>query len=575
MNVQEFIDFMKSTGSMSIPPQNPFKSEWERIKAEIAPHFYGDVPPVLRKSFPNEDPEIMKYRQSIYQAKTESPMVKAITDLFRLLSTAKHAAYFDNEKMQRWYEETKIGDHDVFAYFFSVVVPIRVLDPNAVFVMWPTGAGVQNPRVAVDVKFEIIESERVVFNDPDFPLVIFQGQRRPKYQSDIVAPINGYYQIITDQFYGILNEGTLEVIYEHQTNKRPWFTLGGRSIPRYLNGNTYIVYKSDFSPAIPYLNDAAIFDNQHKSVMLSTCFPIKFLEGIACTVCKGTGNEYDEHAPDSRKTCTGCHGSGKQMYISPLAGYYMSPEPMVVGNTDKEQRDPIRYYAPDTSTITLTAEQADKSLQKAEEVLNINRSIRQAQSGVAKELDREPEYIEIGKISDDVYAKLQHTLECVQALVLTDTTSKVTVVAPVSFDLKTEVELMQEFAETQKGMPADVRYNAYLTFIQQRFANDTEAQRIAMLCVQYSSFILYTIDERNQMVAGGQLTPTNNAKAANVFDVLMSLIYAESVDIYNETFEQIKTKIDAAMAETLESLSAAMVLDMPVDNTDTEEDPTL
>jgi hypothetical protein len=574
MNVQEFLEFMGKAGSTNVPPQHPFKHEWERIKSEIAPHFYGDVPEVLKKSFPNEDPEIMRYRQMIYQAKTESPMVKAITDLFRLLSTAKHAAYFDNERMQKWYNETLIGDHDVFAYFFSVVVPIRILDPNALFVLWPTGEGVQNSRVAVDVKFEIIQSDRVVFNDPDFPLIIYAGERRPKYTSDIVYPINGYYQVVTDEFYGILKEGVLEVIYEHKTGKRPWFTLGGRAIPRYRNENTYVVYKSDFSPAVPYLNDAAIFDNQHKSVMLSTCFPIKFLEGISCKTCNGLGIVADEHEHGKTHSCGDCSGSGRQLFMSPLAGYYLTPSQNYTGQQE-EQRDPIRFYAPDTSTITLTAEQADKSLAKAEEVLNINRSIRQAQSGVAKELDREPEYIEIGKISDDVYAKLGHTLECVQALVFTDTTSMVTVVAPVSFDLKTEVELMQEFAETQKGMPADIRYNAYFTFISQRFANDTEAKRIAELCVQYSSFILYTIQERSEMVAAGQMTQKDSIKAANVFDVLMMLVNSGSVDIYNQTFEQIKVRIDAEMEARFEAMASALAMEMAPDDTDTEEDPTL
>lgn len=575
MNVEQFLEFMRNAGSTHVPPLHPFKYEWERIKAEIAPHFYGDIPSVLKKAFPNEDPEIMEYRKGIYQAKTESPMVKAITDLYRLLSTAKHAVYFDNEQMQNWYNETQISGHDIFDYFFSVVVPIRILDPNSLFVVYPTGEGVKNPRKRVDIKFELIQSERIVFNDPDYDLVIYAGERRPKYTSDITSPTNGFYHVVTSEFYATLINGEFEVVYYHGTGKRPWFTLGGRAIPRYKNENTYIVYKSDFSPAVPYLNDAAIFDNQHKSVMLSTCFPIKFLEGITCTTCNGLGYKSDPNDSELTVTCSSCNGSKKQMYISPLAGYYMNPEPLIVGAVNNEQRDPIRFYSPDVSTITLTAEQAEKALAKAEQVLNINRSLKQAQSGIAKELDREPEYIEIGKISNDVYHKFQHTLEVIQALIYMDTTNTITVVAPVSFDLKTEVELMAEFAETQKGMPTDIRYNAYYSFISQRFANDVEAKRIAELTVQYSAFILYTIDERNQMVASGQISLEDSIKAANVFNVLMSLIQSGSIDIYNETLEQIKTKIDNAMMPIIDSLSSMSVADVQVDNTDESQDPTL
>ena len=101
--------------------------------------------------------------------------------------------------------------------------------------------------------------------------------------------------------------------------------------------------------------------------------------------------------------------------MSPLAGYNLSPPPTLM-DEKAGSRDPIRFYAPETSTIQMTSDEAKSALENAKMVLNIDRSLKSAQSAVAKEMDREPECLEISKISDDMYMKLQHTLEVVQAV---------------------------------------------------------------------------------------------------------------------------------------------------------------
>jgi len=359
---------------------------------------------------------------------------------------------------------------------------------------------------------------------PDFNLIIYSGVSKPKYSRNTIASINGFYHVVTDEFYGIIENGNFSVIYEHNTGLNPWFTLGGRAIQKYDNyGNTYTIYKSDFSAAVPYLNDAAIFDNQHKSVMLSTCFPIKFVDGIDCTTCHGTGRVYDEENPDHPKTCGTCGGHGKVLFMSP-------------------------------STIQMTSDEAKSALENAKMVLNIDRSLKSAQSGVAKEMDREPEYLEISKISDDMYMKLQHTLEVVQALVFMDTTSEISVNPPVSFDIKTEVELMAEFAESQKGMDASIRYGAYLSYIDQRYSQNETMKRIAQLSSAYTTLILFTIDERNKLLAAGQISQDDAIKATYVFDTILELHYTGQIDIFNDDMSTITTAIDNAIQPKINGL---------------------
>lgn len=578
MNVQEFFDFLSELNYTVLnPPTHPFKNEWRKIYDSIQPHFYGDVPPALEEAFPNEEPAILNYRKKTYQAKTESPLVKAITELHRLLSNAKHSVKFDSKRMEEWIKGKKFGDMDLTTYFFNVFVPNRILDPNAVMLINPTGLGVTDNSQRVDVEVKIIQSDRIVFNDPDYSLLIYKGIAKNKYAGvGIMSPT--YYHIVTDMFYAEVDESEFKIIYEHNSSVRPWVTLGGRAVPYFDRyGNTFRVFKSDFSPAIPYLNDAAIYDNQHKSVMLAACFPIKYVEGIDCYTCTGVGKVYD-HDKDEAITCHTCQGTGKTLSVSPLAAYNLNPTTKDFGD-NKTPVDPIRYYSPDISSIQETRTVTEEALRKAEQVLNINRSLNAAQSGVAKELDREPEYIEIGKISDDVYKRYHDILKALQALVFMDSTSDIVVNAPISFDLKTENELMMEFAESQKGLPTAIRFEAYISYIDRRYNADTVAKRIAAICAMYNSTYLYTIEERNVMLASGQINEADAIAAQFVFDAVTTLYYEKDFDIMTDDWISIKTAIDKELEPRLAAVAPMALPEINLDEfnngmSDDNEDDT-
>lgn len=565
MNVEQFLKFMDeiAVGILS-PPVHPFKNEWKKIYESIKPHFYGEVPMALDTAFPNEDEQILQYRKRTYQPKTESPLVKAITELNRLLSSAKHSIRFDNLDMQQYIDNKTFGDVDLTKYFFNLFVPYRVLDPNAVLLVSPVGDGIIDETQRVEIELKPIQSDRIIFNDPDYKLLIYKGINKKKYSSFALSePL--WYHIVTDEFYGEVKsvDGVSEftVIYNHNMGIVPWITMGGRAVPMYDNyGNAFVVYKSDFSPAIPYLNDAAIYDNQHKSVMLSTCFPIKFVEGVDCNTCHGTGRLIDPVNHDNSITCNTCQGHGKTLSISPLAAYNINPTTNKFSN-DKDNVDPIRYYSPDVSTIQETRTVASESLMKAEQVLNINRSLNAAQSGVAKEMDREPEYIEVGKISDDVYGKLHDVLYIIQGLVFLDLESNIIVNPPISFDLKTETDLMQEFAESQKGQPSAIRYEAYRSYMDRRFASDPVARRIADICAMYTSIYLFTVEERNVMIASNQITQEDAIKATFVFDAVTSLYYENNFDIMTNDFTAINNEIDKILQPRFEAVKIEMIPD--------------
>ena len=89
MTFEQLVEFIYSVGSFENLPKHPCRTEWERIKNEIKPHYFGTIPPALGKAFPNEDDDVWNYRKDNYEAKTESCVVDAVKKLSRLLQDSK------------------------------------------------------------------------------------------------------------------------------------------------------------------------------------------------------------------------------------------------------------------------------------------------------------------------------------------------------------------------------------------------------------------------------------------------------------------------------------------------------
>ena len=189
---------------------------------------------------------------------------------------------------------------------------------------------------------------------------------------------------------------------------------------------------------------------------------------------------------------------------------------------------------------------------------------------------REPEYIEVAKISTAMYGHYRHFLQIVQAIRFMDYESTVTVNEPVSFDLKTEVELMAEFKSTQEGMPDSIRLEAFLRLVNERYAQDKIARKLAEICVDYTIFVLYTSAELNERLASGTIVKGDIIKANYVYQAVSDLYYSNQLNLFEEpveTFASIRTKIDTYLNKLIENLGSVNIEDM--EDIDLNDDPEL
>lgn len=553
MNGEDFKAFVLTFGKgIAALPENPFKKEWKEVYQAVAPHYFGELPPILRKTFPNEDKAIFDYRVETYQAKTEACVTDAVDTLARHLSMAKHSIKYALPGMKEWVEEKKVENQPFVHWFLKHFVSNRVIDPNGVLVVNIGGEAWEQMRtdMRLEIFFDFVPSSEIVFIDLDLGVLVYNAPSLSRWGN---AP-SGEYIVITDEFYGTAStNGAGELVlneqYYHNIGQVPAVILGGRPVSKRKNGHTFSYYKSDISAAIPYLNDASISDNQYKSVVIANGFPVKVVEGVACEPCHGHGwiSEVDEDNPDGKRiTCGTCKGTGK-IHISPLSGIYFKNSDGL--DKDGKPETPLQFISPSIDTIQHLSEYRKSALEESKEVLNIDKAVKYAQSGIAKQIDKQPLYIKVKEISDEVYMKLQSVLKFAQGLRFYESRdADLTVIPPSSFDLKTEADLYEEFkSAVESGAPDFVRKETFIQWIKSRFSTDTTGQQIGEIIVMYAPLTLSTVTEQKERYLMQTVTQIDLIKATFGFNELIKL-YDKDPAIILLPYEDVAALLDEALA---------------------------
>lgn len=490
--LQQFIALKSDLQLLPFPTETGKKARWKVERDELMQHYEGTASEVLEDAFPNEEKIILDYRKKIYQPLTRGAFLKAVDEIWRLFSSSRYSVNLTNTDYEKWVESPLWDGMSIEQWVMRVAYACRVVDPNGYIAILPSGDGLVSAETKVGVDLAIVSSMNIVHESNDL-LAWGEGE-------GIVTGNFNTIHYMTDEVYAISktssNDGTriLTLVYTHNAERVPVVKLGGRTVIEIEKGKPKSRQISDFAHALPLMNSLAVVDNQYISVMLSSCFPHRFIQGVTCNTCHGIGrtSKISEAGIQSYENCGTCNGAGQVFPVSPLKGYFINPSPP--GSTPEERekmaaRKPIEFAAPEISTIEFLAERRDKLKAELNESLDIQMNQTFAQSGVSKEKDREGMYIQIARISDYWFnVMLQSVLEIAQIYwePVAARRGQVTVTAPVSFDIKNEGDLLEEFVTLYSSAPAIIRYAAFGDYVAKRFANNAPLARAASLSVQYA-----------------------------------------------------------------------------------------
>lgn len=484
---------------------------WGRVYDEMTVHTQGKRPDkLIRGRRPYEDDGITKYRLEAFQPITKDAINRAIQNLQRLFSVANYRFTVDPQ-IHDYITANNFDDKDLMGYVSSDVVRRMIEDPNGCLVWWPTGEGLTDPAQSVTVKPILVLSKRIHaatdevlmwLSDEKSP-VAYGNQTRIEGEVYYAATNQGFFKVIQ---YGRKADKTFrtEVIYLQTFSYAPYIVLGGEA-SQYedADGQTIHYLESYFNCYLPSANEAIRQFSDYQGVAVTAMFPIREMQPINCVApgCRG-GKIIDEDG--NKSTCSSCNGTG---YIAPPSPYgvLMRPQPQGMGE-EASSVPALRYISPDVAILKHAEDYWKGLLKDAEKALNLI-FIDEAQSGVAKTIDREDKEAAIDRIGANVYNNiLRNSLIIIGDLLTMGNAAEPVIYLPPTFRIKTESEITQEIAALRKdGAPDFVLAEATRDLMQRRYGNDPAMIRMVDLLAEFDTFFALSTAQKRDLFASGAM----------------------------------------------------------------------
>lgn len=547
---------------------------WTKEHGDIAVHTRALKPDALiSKRRPYEDDGIKDYRLANYEPITADVFGRAIDQLQDVLSSSQVTINCD-EDLKEYIARPAFGSGLDFMTFLNKKVIRRMIeDPNGVLLWWPVGRGTTVSNEQVDVAPKLILSTQIKhFDDNVFTYLspeksLIKVQKEGKDQDAYEGKI--YYIVTRDTYYKYEQVGKksddkyeLKVHYKHDFKEVPVIVLGGEEADDLKKtGETIQYLKSYFHTAVPYANEAVRQFSDHQAVMVTSAFPIREMKEIPCTA-KGCDNgvltEIIEDEVNGKrpitKTCETCKGKG---YIVPFSPFGVLTTKRGDSMNEKEVDVPaIRFISPDVSILEYGGKHWRDLLKDAEKALHLL-FIGQAQSGKAKEIDREPKIAMLDKVGTNVYNNIVYnSLRVIDKLrnIGGGKGRKITINLPSTFKKKTEQEMIEEIGILRdKNAPSFLIAQASIDYIKKRYSGDTVIQHAVDFLALYDPIFFLTQDEKDRLLASSVIDETQHAKSLYSFSAITAVAREMGEEFLTAQFEEIRTKTDALIAPLVSS----------------------
>ena len=523
--------------------------EWSDVRETMFVHTRGKKPgKILTERRPNEDPEIKKYREMIYEPITKGSIQKAIDKLYRIFQNANFSIQVSDE-LNAYLSTVKFNENFFYSYIQKFVVPRMIEDPNGWIVWIPVGEGLVNPSVKVDVEPLIISTEQIKYIDKNHITWLDEKEKsRIKKSNKYVNEGLVYYTLTDIGFYKHIQYGDdrklqFEIIpiYMHNIGKVPGCVLGGDLTPEKY-------FESYFSAFVPFANEAIRQYSDWQGVMTTSAFPYREEVGETCDAkgCRD-GIIYDSEN-EEHDMCRRCNGTGRIVSRSPY-GVFIREK----GNsafTGESGSDPlVRFISPPVDIIQYSGDAWQTLLKKAEDALHLN-MIDEAQSGVAKIIDREDSFAQLTKISNNIFDEIIYkSLVYVEAYRNVTNPQAPNIIKPISFSMKTEWDLMQEIINlTDRNAPVSFLIETTKDLARKRFSGNKAVSRLVEVLVSYDP--IYTISSKDKisMMQAGIIEKEDVMKSLHAYKALSSIVAENGTVVLEQPLPTIFAMIDAYLA---------------------------
>lgn len=377
---------------------------------EMSWHLYGVKPvKLLERTRPNEDPEITTYRIENYEPITKSAADKAVHIISKIFNPNLYSVRWkeqtpSTEELKSYTLEYYPSYNSIVAFLKDVLLRKMLADPNGVAVVTVDSVPEMESKRLQPV-MKVYGSKSIFYFDDDHYLI------STKIEDEKIYYFDYYDKERTISFYAFTssNGKELNVIeeknYQYNFDDLPVWKLRGMSESM---DNGEIMFKSYFSSAVPYWNNAITHESDVFASYIRHMYPQRYELTEQCSYkWEFEGQPYPCRAgkikyPSGSITCPHCSGSGYNP-VGPYGVYQYTKDKL--SESGPLGVDPVGYITVPTDATKMLEERSQRMVKEGMWAINmdVEDEVGENQSGIAKVIDRSAQYDTLYNIGTIVY----------------------------------------------------------------------------------------------------------------------------------------------------------------------------
>ena len=555
MENQKLIDIVAKFQELK---ETDLQVKWKQVFEEVSVHTRKKLPEKLIKNKrPNEPEDIYQYRIANYRPITFGSINRSFDNLYRIFQSYSYQIK-GSDDLNVFIKETKFEAETLKSFFEQKILRRMIEDPNGLLCWLPGGVGINEATEKIEPYPHLVYSYDIKYIDSD--LFIYVGGQIPKTPN--TADTNLYYAFDKEKFYKIYqsdaNLYTLELIYTHDIGYLPCVVLGGD-----INADGY--FESYFSPYLPFGDEAIVQFSDWQAVMVTSGFPYREELQISCDcnsgkiLNKGTG---------VKEICKKCGGTGNYVTRSPYGTYLRNlPDKLDSNAADNMNVPSLRFISPPVDIVKLSEEVWKNLLIEAEKSLHLTK-VEEAQSGVAKEVDREELYAFITKIANNFFDRVMTiSLNTIEKYRNISSPEEIVILKPFDYSIKDENDLLTNLDNLSKSNAPQIFIGENLKDLaKKRFGANPFANKVFQMQYLYDNLFAYTPEQKAEMFSGNLIEKKDYIKSIYAYKIINDVAYEMGENEFIDSeYEALNTKFDA-------KLSQFIIITIPLIDNNTDEE---
>lgn len=522
--------------------------DWERVYFDIITHTRGKKPVKLDARRPAEPPEVKDYRCANFRSVTKGSINKGIDNLFSLFQSSSWTFVASNQLM-KYLQDARFKKLNFKSYMERYAIRFGLEDSNGVIIWFPTFD--EETGALTGVAPRLFNARKIRDIGEDY--IIVADGKTIKYQADGKPVQSEMYWIVSDtgiwKYYKEkTNDGEnwfTEPFYEFDFQLLPVVTFGGELVSN--DEDTAHYFESFFQCFVPFADEALNDFSDNQAIKITAAFPAREEISLDCDYpgCQGgVILKPTIENPDNSDACPKCKGEGSVVNRSPYGVYKRKPKSDM--NPDGlAPNDPmLRFTSPDAAIIESGNKNWKEMLHMAEDALHLV-YIDEAQSGVAKEIDREGKKSMLTKFGNNWFDNvLFNSLWIIENYIGVGTRIQPVVNKPVSYEIKTESDIIAEMKDLSAANVPKYIVSATLNeLVRKRFNEGDPIQKIVTVLTRFDPFANYTQSEKERMFALGSMNQTQLTNSIYAFPLLQQVAEDRGNEFMSMSYDKVVVEL--------------------------------